>query len=41
MDILLSPPVAFLLYIPLVGLITLLGRKLAGPEHANPMKSSL
>ena len=41
MDILLSPPVAFLLYIPLVGLIALLGRTLAGPEHANPMKSSL
>jgi NADH:ubiquinone oxidoreductase subunit 3 (subunit A) len=41
MDILLSPPIAFLLYIPLVGLIALLGRGLAGPEHANPMKSSL
>ncbi len=41
MDILLSPPVAFLIYLPLVGLITLLGRGLAGPEKANPMKSSL
>ncbi len=41
MDILLSPPLAFLLYIPLVGLIAVLGRVLAGPEHANPMKSSL
>lgn len=41
MDILLSPPVAFLLYIPLVALIALVGKGLAGPEHANPMKSSL
>ena len=35
MDILLSPPVAFLLYIPLVGLISLLGRLLAGPQNPN------
>ncbi|HZU86944.1 MAG TPA: hypothetical protein VFF78_05645 [Anaerolineaceae bacterium] len=36
MDILLSPPIAFLLYIPLVTLIALAGRKLAGPHKANP-----
>jgi len=40
-DFLLSPPVAFLLYIPLVALISLLGRALASPGSANPMKSSL
>jgi NADH:ubiquinone oxidoreductase subunit 3 (subunit A) len=43
MDILLSPPVAFLLYIPLVTLITLLGRKLAGPKSkkTNLLKTSI
>jgi NADH:ubiquinone oxidoreductase subunit 3 (subunit A) len=41
MDILLSPPVAFLAYIPLVALIAFFGRSLAGPEKQNPMKSSV
>jgi NADH:ubiquinone oxidoreductase subunit 3 (subunit A) len=41
MSILLSPPLAFLIYVPLVILIALLGRYLAGPSQANSMKSSL
>ncbi len=40
MDILLSPPVAFLAYIPLVALIALFGRSLAGTSQANALKSS-
>ena len=40
MKILLSPPLAFLIIIPLVVLIFLFGRKLAGPEKPNAMKSS-
>ena len=31
MEILLSPPIAFLLYIPLVIIITQVGKTLAGP----------
>jgi NADH:ubiquinone oxidoreductase subunit 3 (subunit A) len=41
MSILLSPPLAFLIYIPLVVLVSLLGRALAGPSESNAMKSSL
>lgn len=41
MSILLSPPLAFLIYIPLVLLITLLGRKMAGRSQANAMKTSI
>ena len=41
MDILLSPPLAFLIYIPLVLIIVGLGKALAGPSHANTMKSSI
>jgi len=41
MEILLSPPLAFLIYVPLVLLISLLGRGLAGRSPANTMKSSL
>jgi len=41
MDILLSPPVAFLLYIPLVAVITLAGRWLAGANRTSAMKSSV
>jgi len=41
MEILLSPPIAFLLYIPLVLIITQVGKTLAGPEHPNEMKSSV
>lgn len=40
MEILLSPPVAFLLYIPLVLLITWVGRQLAGPGNPGVAKSS-
>ena len=41
MNVLLSPPLAFLIYIPLILLIVWLGRKLAGPEKSNEMKSSV
>ncbi len=40
MSILLSPPVAFLIYIPLVLVILWFGRSLAGPAEANAVKSS-
>jgi NADH:ubiquinone oxidoreductase subunit 3 (subunit A) len=40
MHVLLSPPVAFLLYVPLVLVVAALGRLLAGPAQASPMKSS-
>ena len=39
MDILLSPPFAFLLYIPLVAMIALVGKMLAGPVKVDPMKT--
>jgi len=41
MDFLLSPPLAFLIYIPLVIVIVIFGRLLAGPEKQNPTKSSI
>ncbi|MEA4906939.1 MAG: hypothetical protein GYA17_12745 [Chloroflexi bacterium] len=41
MEVLLTPPVAFLLYIPLVLVIVGIGKLLAGPEETNPMKSSV
>lgn len=41
MEILLSPPIAFLIYIPLVILISLLGKALAGPEKPSPIKESV
>ena len=41
MNILLSPPVAFLVYIPLVLVIVWLGKRLAGPEKSSPEKSSV
>ena len=40
MEFLLTPPIAFLVYIPLVLVLVWLGKRLAGPENANPMKSS-
>ncbi len=40
MDVILTPPVAFLLYIFLVAVISGLGRMLAGPEKMNGVKSS-
>jgi NADH:ubiquinone oxidoreductase subunit 3 (subunit A) len=39
-DALLSPPVAFLLYIPLVMLLLWFGRQLAGPANPSEAKSS-
>ncbi|HWQ45969.1 MAG TPA: hypothetical protein VN376_03830 [Longilinea sp.] len=41
MDWLLSPPVAFLAYIPLVLIILGIGRYLAGAEQKTEMKSSV
>lgn len=40
MDILLAPPVAFLVYLILAGLLSGLGRLLAGPNQQTPLKSS-
>lgn len=39
-EILLKPPVAFLLYLVLVGILVGLGRWLAGPNYQTPFKSS-
>ena len=41
MNILLSPPIAFLVYLPLVIAIYLLGKGMAGKEHPSAEKSSL
>ena len=41
MNILLTPPIAFLIYIVLVFGIVWFGRVLAGPEKPNPIKSSV
>ncbi len=41
MDFILTPPVAFILYIPMVLLIVGLGRMLAGATHATAMKTSV
>lgn len=38
MDILLSPPIAFLIYLVLVGLLAGMGRVLAGPERVSMAK---
>jgi NADH:ubiquinone oxidoreductase subunit 3 (subunit A) len=40
MDVLLSPPIAFLVYIPLVLGLLWAGRQLAGPGAPDPAKSS-
>jgi NADH:ubiquinone oxidoreductase subunit 3 (subunit A) len=40
MELVLSPPIAFLIYIPMVLLITWVGRQLAGPERPTAAKSS-
>jgi NADH:ubiquinone oxidoreductase subunit 3 (subunit A) len=39
-EVLLAPPVAFLIYILLVGLLLVVGRVLAGTARTNPAKSS-
>jgi NADH:ubiquinone oxidoreductase subunit 3 (subunit A) len=41
MDFLFSPPVAVLIYIPLVLLIVWIGKKMAGPENPSDLKSSI
>jgi NADH:ubiquinone oxidoreductase subunit 3 (subunit A) len=40
MSYLLIPPIAFVLYLALVGLMSGMGRLLAGPEKPNPLKQS-
>ncbi len=40
MHLLLTPPIAFLVYIPLVLVIVGFGRLLAGREHVTAMKAS-
>jgi NADH:ubiquinone oxidoreductase subunit 3 (subunit A) len=39
-NVLLSPPVAFVIYVVLVGILYGLGRILAGPSKVTPVKSS-
>jgi NADH:ubiquinone oxidoreductase subunit 3 (subunit A) len=39
-DLLLSPPIAFVTYLVLVGVLYGLGRILAGPPQITPLKSS-
>jgi NADH:ubiquinone oxidoreductase subunit 3 (subunit A) len=41
MNIILTPPIAFLIYIVLVLVIVWVGKVLAGPESPNPIKSSV
>jgi len=39
-ELLLNPPVAFVVNLVLVGLLYLVGRRMAGPSQASPIKSS-
>ena len=39
-ELLLTPPIAFLVYLVVVGLLSGLGRVLAGPENPSALKSS-
>jgi NADH:ubiquinone oxidoreductase subunit 3 (subunit A) len=41
MNILLSPPVAFLIYIPIVLIVVWIGKVMAGPSKPSEMKSSV
>lgn len=41
MEIILAPPLAFLIYVPLVLVIVGLGKVLAGPENPSPYKESV
>ncbi len=41
MEILFSPPIAILIYIPLVVLIVWVGKRMAGPEKPSELKSSI
>lgn len=40
-EVLLSPPVAFLVYIVLVAILSGVGRMLAGPTRITPLKASV
>jgi NADH:ubiquinone oxidoreductase subunit 3 (subunit A) len=40
MEFLLIPPIAFVIYLLLVGVLAGFGRVLAGPSHASGLKSS-
>jgi NADH:ubiquinone oxidoreductase subunit 3 (subunit A) len=40
-NLLLAPPIAFLIFLALAGLLSYLGRLLAGPEKPSEVKSSL
>ncbi len=40
LDFLLSPPIAFLIYLALVGVLAGAGRALAVPAHADPLKAT-
>jgi NADH:ubiquinone oxidoreductase subunit 3 (subunit A) len=40
MEILSSPPIAFLVYLVLVSVLIVIGRLLAGPANPSPSKSS-
>jgi NADH:ubiquinone oxidoreductase subunit 3 (subunit A) len=40
-NLILTPPIAFLLYIPLVLVIVWVGQRLAGPGKPNPAKTSV
>ena len=40
MEIILSPPLAFLIYIPLVALLTWFGKSMAGPDRSSSIYSS-
>jgi NADH:ubiquinone oxidoreductase subunit 3 (subunit A) len=39
-NLLLFPPIAFILYLALVGILSGIGRVMAGAERPNPLKSS-
>ncbi len=40
MEVLLTPPLAFMIYLLLAGALSLFGRWLAGPGKSNPLKAS-
>ena len=40
MEILFAPPIAFLIYLLLVGIMSGIGRVMTGPAHPNKTKSS-
>jgi NADH:ubiquinone oxidoreductase subunit 3 (subunit A) len=40
MDFLLSPPIAFLIYLPLIAGVTMLGKRMAGPDRSTGIYSS-